>query len=102
MEESGEEWIECEKVGIKITQALDRDRTEQALEANRSIGWRKKGIGETLSTRLQVSIIKSRDDETDRNTGLFVDGYSCNGNFMPDVFRRLGIHKVSQTTTRNY
>lgn len=49
-----------------------------------------------------MSIIKSRDDETDRNTGLFVDGYSCNGNFMPDVFRRLGIHKVSQTTTRNY
>ena len=55
----------------------------------------KKGNEEMLSTRLQVSIIKSRDDETDRNTGLFVDGYSCNGNFMPDVFRRLGIHKVS-------
>lgn len=64
----------------------------------RSISWRKKkGIEEMLSTRLQVSIIKSRDDETDRNTGLFVDGYSCNGNFMPDVFRRLGIYKVSHS-----
>lgn len=46
-----------------------------------------------LSGRLEVSIIKSRDDETDRNTELFVDG--CNGNFMPDVFHCLGIHKVS-------